>query len=124
MFRVFLSTVIGVIAGILLGVGLGWYFPAEYRDSELSELATVHQDNYTVMIAAGYVRDGDIQGALGRLQLLDVENVPLYVQDMTERYITNSRDLDDIQLLVALSDGFGRLTPVMQPYCQLCRGDS
>ncbi|GAB5493746.1 MAG: hypothetical protein Phog2KO_39610 [Phototrophicaceae bacterium] len=124
MVRVFLSTVIGVLIGIAVGIGLGWGFPREYSNSTLPELAQSHQDAYTVMIAAGYVNDGDISGAFERLQVLGVENVPAYVQDTTERYITNSRELDDIQLLVALSEGFGRLTPVMETFCQLCEGVS
>lgn len=122
MVRVFLSTVIGVIIGIGLGLGLGWGFPPQYSNSTLAELAQSHQDNYTVMIASGYVSDGDISGAFERLQRLGVENVPAHVQNTTERYITNSRELDDIQLLVALSEGFGRLTPVMETFCQLCEG--
>lgn len=122
MLRVFLSTVLGVVIGIGIGLGLGWGFPAEYRDSTLSELSQSHKDAYTVMIASGYVHDGDITGALERLQRLAVENVPAYVQETAERYITNSRELNDIQLLVALSEGFGRLTPVMEPFCQLCAG--
>ncbi len=124
MVRVFLSTVIGVVAGIALGIGLGWGFPAEYNESSLSELSQGHRDNYTVMIAAGYLNDGDITGALERLQRLGVENVPVYVQDTTERYITTSRELQDIQRLVALSEGFGRLTPLMDTFCQLCTGGS
>ncbi len=122
MVRVFLSTVIGVIIGIASGIGLGWGFPAEYTNSTLPELAQSHRDAYTVMIASGFVNDGDISGAFERLRLLGVENVPAYVQETTERYITNSRELDDIQLLVALTDGFGRLTPVMETFCQLCEG--
>lgn len=124
MVRVFLSTVIGVVVGIGIGLGLGWGFPAEYSDSSLPELSQNHQDTYTVMIAAGYVHDSDITGALERLQRLGVENVPAYVQDTAERYITSSRELGDIQLLVALSEGFGRLTPVMDTFCQLCAGGS
>lgn len=123
MVRVFLSTVIGVVIGIGIGLGLGWSFPARYNDSSLPELSQAHQDTYTVMIAAGYENDGDITGALERLQRLGVENIPEYVQDTTERYITSSRELTDIQLLVALSEGFGRLTPLMETFCQLCAGD-
>lgn len=122
MVRVFLSTVIGVIIGIASGIGIGWGFPAEYTNSTLPELSQSHQDAYTVMIAAGFVNDGDISGAFERLRLLGVENVPAYVQNTTERYITNSRNVDEIQLLVALADGFGRLTPVMETFCQLCEG--
>ena len=42
--------------------------------------------------------------------------MPVYVQEVAERYITNSRDVDDIRPLVALADGLGRLTPIMEPY--------
>ena len=45
-----------------------------------------------------------------------------YVQDLTERYISTSRNVDDIRLLVALSQGFGRFTAPMQDFCQLCNG--
>lgn len=121
MVRVFVSTVIGVIAGIAIGLVVGWWFaPAEYSQSRLSELNQSSKDDYVVMIASGYVTDRDVNGALARLSLLGVDNVPAYVQDVTERYITNSRDIDDIRLLVALSEGFGRLTGPMEAFCQLC----
>lgn len=124
MVRVFLSTVFGVILGIIGGVALGWSFPLEFTNSTLPELATIHQDDYTLMVAAGYVEDRDVNGAFERLQLLGVDNVPAHVQEVTERYITNSREVNDIQLLVALSNGLGRLTPVMETFCQLCTGAS
>lgn len=120
MIRFFISTVIGVLIGIMGGVALGWTFPLEYKDSTLSELAPAYQDQYTLMIAAGFVEDRDVNGAFERLQLLDVDSVPAHVQAVAERYITSSRDLDDIRLLVALSEGFGRLTPIMESFCQLC----
>lgn len=123
MIRVFLSTVIGVVLGIAGGLALGWGFPAEYSSSTLSELSTQHQDNYTLLVASGYVNDGDLRGAFERLQRLGVENVPEYVQDVTERFITNSRPLNEIQLMVALSEGFGRFTPLMESFCQLCMED-
>jgi hypothetical protein len=71
------------------------------------------------MVAAGYLADGDLGGALERLRLLGVANIPAYVQEVTERYISNSQDVNDIRYLVALSEGVGRLTPIMQPYRQL-----
>lgn len=120
MTRVFISTVIGVVLGIGLGLGVGWGIPPAYTNSTLPELARTHQDTYTVMIAYGYINDRDLTGALERLQRLGVENVPAYVQDIAERYITNSRELDEIRALVALADGFGRATPLMDGFCQLC----
>jgi hypothetical protein len=120
MTRFFISLFAGLVVGLGLGLYLGWVqFPVEYIDSPASALSQAYQDEYTVMIAAGFQLDRDLQGAVERLRLLGVENVPDYVQSLTERYISSSRDVDDIRLLVALAEGMGRLTPIMQPYQQV-----
>jgi hypothetical protein len=117
MGRFLLSLVGGLVIGLLLSLYLGWsVFPVQYVDSPASDLASRYQDDYTVMIAAAYDKDRDITGAIERLRVLSVENVPVHIQEVTERYITNSRELSDIQLLVALAEGVGRLTPIMEPY--------
>lgn len=117
MTRLFISTVIGVLIGLGAGLFIGWELaPTEYIDSPIQALSTRHKDAYTVMIAAGYLADGDALGAVERLRVLGVENVPAYVQDVTERFITNSADLEQIRRLVALAEGLGRLTPIMEPY--------
>jgi len=85
---------------------------------QLDTLAYRYKEEYLLMVAAGYWEDNDIQGAFERLKLLNVESVPQFVQDVAERYISNSRAIDDIYLLVALSESFGRLTPIMEPYRQ------
>ncbi len=117
MVRFLLSLIAALIVGLLLGMYLGWVqFPVQYTDSSADRLAQRYKDEYTVMIADGYLDDHDLTGALERLRLLGVDNVPAYIQDTTERYITNSSDVSDIRALVALSSGLGRLTPIMQPY--------
>jgi hypothetical protein len=117
MTRFLASLLGGLILGGLLGLFFGWgVFPVEYVDSPARDLAQRYKDDYTVMVAQGYLSDGDTQGALERLRLLEVENVPAYVQEVTERYITNSRSPEDIYALVALSEALGRLTPIMQPF--------
>src|SRR5262245_31720191 len=94
MVRFLLSLLFGLVAGLVIGLYLGWVqFPVEYVDSPAASLARRHQDDYTIMIAAGYLSDRDASGAVQRLALLGVENVPAYVQDVTERYITDSRDV-------------------------------
>lgn len=120
MVRVFVSVVVGLVFGGMIGLFFGWVvFPVEYVDSNIASLAPQYQEEYTVMIASGYVEDGDAFGAVERLRALGVDNVPAYVQDLTERYITNSRDLQEIRLLVALAEGLGRLTPPMNNFRQL-----
>lgn len=117
MIRFLVSLILALIVGLGLGLYIGWVqFPAQYVNSPASALAQRYKDDYTVMIAAGYLVDRDLTGALERMRLLGVENVPAYVQEVTERYISNSRAIDDIRRLVALSEGLGRLTPIMEPY--------
>jgi hypothetical protein len=120
MVRFLVSFFVALLIGVGIGLYLGWVqFPAQFTNSDARALAPQYKDEYTVMIAAGYADDNDINGAVERLRILEVENVPAFVQEVTERYITNSRGVDEIQLLVALAEGMGRLTPIMEPYRQI-----
>jgi len=120
MGRFFLSLFIGIVVGVGIGLYVGWVQqPVQFLNSPANSLAQRYKDEYVVMVAAGYLDDGDLGGALERLRLLGVANVPAYVQEVTERYITNSQNVNDIRYLVALSEAVGRLTPIMRPYRQL-----
>jgi hypothetical protein len=117
MGRFLISLLIGLICGAGIGLYLGWGpLPLQFLNSPASALGERYKEEYTVMIAAGYLVDGDAMGAVERLRMLNVDNVPAYVQEVTERYITHSRDVNDIYYLVALSEGLGRLTTIMEPY--------
>jgi hypothetical protein len=117
MTRFLVSFFVALLLGVGVGLYLGWVqFPVQYIDSPASALAPQFKDEYTVMIAAGYTADSDLNSAIERLRFLGVENVPAYVQEVTERYISNSRAVEDIRLLVRLAEGMGRLTPIMEPY--------
>lgn len=120
MIRFLISLIVGGLIGMSSGLVYGWVIDkAEYIDSPMSGLAQRYQDDYTLMIAAGYAVDQDVDAAIDRLRRLGMDNVPIFVQEMTERYITNSRDINDIRLLVAMSEGLGRLTPPMERFRQL-----
>ncbi len=117
MVRFLSSFFAALIIGTLLGLYFGWVqFPVKYTDSSADRLAQRYKDDYTVMVANAYLDDSDLTAALERMRLLGVENVPAYIQETTERYITNSREVTDIRALVTLSSGLGRLTPIMEPY--------
>ncbi len=119
MLRFLISLLIGLMIGLALGLYLGWVpFPVEYVNSPAAALDQSYKDDYTVMIANAWLQDRDTELARSRLRLLEVENIPQHVQDVTERYITGSVFIDEIPALVALSDALGRLTPVMLPYRQ------
>jgi len=120
MSRLLLSLIAGLVLGVGAGLFVGWVaLPVEYLDSPASALDRRYKDDYTVMVAAGYLVDRDVQGAIDRLRILGEENIPLYIQETTERFISNSRGLEEIQFLVALSEGVGRLTEPMMDYRML-----
>ena len=117
MLRFLISLIIGLAVGALIGLYLGWVqFPVQFVNSSASSLSERAKNDYMVMIAAGYLEDGDLGSAVDRLSLLGVPNIPSYVQQVTETYISNSQNVNDISYLVALSEALGRMTPIMQPY--------
>jgi hypothetical protein len=120
MFRFLVSLLVGLVIGVGVGLYLGWeQFPARTVNGPATSLDQNYKDDYTVMIAAGYAGDHDLNGALERMRILGLPNIPEYVQQVTERYISNSQDVNDIRLLVGLSEDMGRLTPIMEPYRQV-----
>ncbi len=120
MVRFVVSLALGLLLGLGIGLYLGWVqFPREYINSPARDLAEAYKHEYTVMIATGWQVDNDLQAAVERLRVLGVENIPQYVQDVAERYITTSRDVEDIRVLVAFAEALDRLTPIMEPYRRL-----
>lgn len=117
MTRIVLSLIVGLALGLAAGIYIGWVqSPVEYIDSPLSALDQDHLDDYTLMVAYGFVADDDLNGAVDRLRKLNVPSVPAYVQNVTERFITQGRDVEDIRQLVVLAEAMGRLTPLMEAY--------
>ncbi|MFW5691961.1 MAG: hypothetical protein ACOCX3_01275 [Chloroflexota bacterium] len=120
MTRFFVSLLVGALLGTGIGLVLGWgVFPTETVGNPASSLAQEYRDAYTVMIAAGYRADGDLVGAVERLRVLGIESAGAHVQEVTQRYIDRSRDVDSIYHLVALAEALDRLTPEMEPFRQI-----
>lgn len=117
MLRFLFSLVIGLAIGAGIGLYVGWVqSPVEFVNSPASSLAERYQDEFVVMVSGGYLTDGDLGGAVERLQILGAPNIPALVQETAEKFISDSRNVDDIRKLVALAEAMGRLTPIMDPY--------
>ncbi len=119
MRRLITSLLIGLAIGLLVGLYLGWVqFPVQSVDNPLRALSRSDKDHYTIMVAQAYELDGNAAEAIRRLQPLNVPNIPIYVRDVTERYISESGigSESDIRHLVALSSALGNLTPPMQAF--------
>lgn len=110
------SLLVGILTGLAVAITVGWWLlPVKYTNSSLADLAPDYQEEYTVMIAEGYLYDRDINGAITRLQPLGKENIFDYIQQLTERFITQS-NVPAITPMVALAEAVGRLTPAMEIY--------
>lgn len=119
MKRFVIALAVGGIIGLILGVYLGWsLFPVQTINASIRSLSPAEKDRYTVMVAEGYELDGNVAEAIRRLQVLGVPDVPSYVRDVTERFISvnGTGDAADIRHLVALAQALGELTPPMQAF--------
>jgi len=119
MRRFLTSLLIGAALGLVIGIYLAWVqFPIQTVDSPISALSLADKDRYTVMVAESFEMDGDSNEAIRRLQMIGAKNVPIYVRDVTERFISTSGsgNEQDIRHLVALSRALGYLTAPMQPF--------
>jgi hypothetical protein len=119
MRRYVLWITLGVAIGLAAGLYLGWVAaPVQYVQSPMSDLAQRYRNDYTVMVADAYQVDGDLNEAIRRLQPLGISNIPQYVRDVTERYISESGTGQeaDIRTLVVLSRALGYFTPPMQAF--------
>jgi hypothetical protein len=114
-----------LIAGILLGIGLGliggWLiWPVTYYDTDPYDLRADYRDDFVVMVGALYAIDQDIDRARQLLAAVAPPDSPRPVEatvvDVTERYIARSANRDDIDHLVGLARALGSVTTPMQPY--------
>lgn len=105
----------GTLAGLLLGQlsGGGAFFGGSAGGQE-ERL----RDDLVLMIATVYTVDGDLPAAWRRLQQATGSDSVAWLQATIARFISNSRDLQEIRRLVALAEGLGRLTPAMEPFRQ------
>ncbi len=116
-WRFAFSFLLGGSVGVAIGLTIGWVIaPVEYVHSPLRDLDEVYRADYTVMVATAFRQHRDPSVAIEQLRWLGETNIPQYVQELTETYISTGRSMTDIINLVALSEALGRLTPPMEPY--------
>jgi hypothetical protein len=119
MRRLIISLILGAAIGAGIGLYIGWVVaPVQYVNADMSNLAPRFKDEYTVIVAAAFQVDGDLNEAITRLRPLGYPNVPVYVRDVTERYISESGigKEADIRSLVVLSRALGHYTPPMYAF--------
>lgn len=127
------SLLVALILGLSIGVYLGWeQFPVASETSAMCQLSEEAKEEYTLMVARAYQADLKLQVsqtsdearniALTRLLPLrsdddicsndpKIDNIPAWVQEVTERHRTEGAELEEICMLASLSASFGRQIP-------------
>jgi hypothetical protein len=115
--RSLLIILLGLVAGIGLGLYLGWVaWPTEFTDADPVILQDRYRRDYTLMIAAAYGQDNDLVAAQRRLANVDEEDGKAWLLTVTVDAILAQRDANDIRQLVQLATDLGLYSPVLQPY--------
>lgn len=73
--------IIMVIVGIAAGLVYGWVInPAGVKNTSLQSLRYDYKADYILMVAEGYASDGDLSGAVERLEAISTSDVIAAVQ--------------------------------------------
>jgi hypothetical protein len=111
----------GFLAGFLIGLALGltytWVIDPPPLTSTIPAALNPHdKEIYTVLIAAAYVADEDLDRARSRLAGLEDPDTQKTIVDLAERFINEGRDPRDIRALARLSDALGDTSAAMRPF--------
>ncbi|GAB4162198.1 MAG: hypothetical protein Fur0021_36230 [Candidatus Promineifilaceae bacterium] len=114
-------TVFFLVLGLLLGAGLGLYlgwvvWPTEFTNADPSLLAETYRQDYALMIATAYERDGDLATARWRAATLDVENPNDWLLRFTVDTILAGQDETAMRRLSRLAYDLGLRSPALTPY--------
>jgi hypothetical protein len=111
----------GFLAGLLIGLALGltytWVIdPPALTETTPAALNPHDKEIYTVLIAAAYVADEDLDRARRRLAQLEDPDTEKIIVNLAERFINEGRDARDIRALARLSDALGGTSAAMRPF--------
>ena len=106
----------GLAAGILLGLYLGWIaWPTEFTDANPSVLAAPYKQEYLLMVATIYTADGNLPAAQQRLMTLGQDG-RTFLNDYVLDQILRGERGDDTRRLAQLAHDCGLDSPALQPF--------
>jgi hypothetical protein len=119
MRRISLLALIGLAAGIALGLLIGWVlWTVEYTNTAPTHLRQDYRDDYIVMVASAYQVESNLGAARDRLAQLNPDDPAQPVVDLAQRLIAANGRPSDIEALVDLAEELGAATPAMSPYLE------
>lgn len=94
----------GLIIGLGFGLFYGWVFrPPVSTETNLVTLKASLKDEYRVLIAQSYVATGDLVRAKARLELVDSNPDPLYLEQLAQRLQSSGGFDNEAQALAKLA---------------------
>lgn len=111
----------GLLAGFFIGLALSltyaWVIdPPPLADTTPAVLNPHDKEIYTVLIAAAYTADANLDRAQERLAKLEDPDIENTIVALAEHYINESRDARDIRALARLADALGGTSAAMRPF--------
>ena len=112
MPRMSRTTLILLLAGLAVGVGIGLYIgwvaaPVQYVDTAPDSLQRAFKDDYVLMIASAYAGDGNLQSARTQLAGLGYDDPAAAVSAAAQRLSAAGVPDADQQRLDALAQALG-----------------
>jgi len=111
----------GFLAGLLVGLGLSlaytWVFdPPPLTMTTQAALNPHDREVYTVLVAAAYAADGNLDQAKKRLARLEDPDIENTIVHLAERHIREGRDVRDVRALARLANNLGRTSAAVRPF--------
>jgi len=107
---------LGLAAGVLLGLYLGWIaWPTEFSDANPALLAEPYKQDYLRMVATVYAADGDLPAAQARLAALGEGGQAFLNSFVLDQILQGQRD-EEMGRLARLAHDLGLDSPALQPF--------
>lgn len=108
---------VGFCIGLALSLTYTWVIdPPPLTDTTPGALNPHDKEIYTVLIAAAYVADGDLDRARKRLAQLEDPDIGNTIIVLAEHHINEGGDTRDIRALARLADALGGTSAAMRPF--------
>ena len=112
-----------IILSLAVGGGLGLLLSRvialqQFTTASIADLGVHEKEEFIVLVAAAYARDGDLDRARARLEALESPNVGQWLANLTDRHVSAGQNEAEIRALVALAQGLGADTAPMVAWLQ------
>jgi Flp pilus assembly protein CpaB len=115
--RKIIFTLIALVAGIGLGLLIGWYaWPVTYTESAPTRMRQDWKDEAVWLAAQAFAYDRDLEAAQARLRPLGTDDLGQLVLDRAEKAIAQNLSKQQIAHLARLAAALGTRSKVTDPY--------